>query len=595
MHNRVHDMYRGGWSKEAIAIEPDGYAMFGYGMWHHRARGRQTALHARAVCLQDDGGRTLFFCCLDLGYVSHAVREGVCASLRTRLGADFDEARLVLTCTHTHSGPGGCSHEALYNVVTPGFVTTHFDAVVSAASSAIEAAFRSLVPIELRLHEGRFDDDVEVAWNRSVHAHNRNPDATKRSSSETHLAINRTMRVLSLRREGKVEALVSLFGVHATALGNGLQRLDADNKGYAAMHTEAALREAGAASPVAIFAQATAGDVSPHFHGPGQTARRNAKSGEAEYAYAKRNGELQGERALATFQTSEGQTLDGALDAIFSYADFNHIEVDPRHAGGRTDATTSEPCAGVAFFRGTPVDGPGIPKALGAIAKMIAGWVKRRRLARLDRVTPEQRAYYERVYAAQGEKAILLESGPKYILGRPLSRFALPDFVDPSIAELKRQVRSGAIDKSPLVPTVLPLQIITIGTLALVCMPGEFTTTAGARLEQTVKEALASRGITESLICTYCNDYMGYVTTNEEYAVQAYEGGHTIYGQWTLGAFQTRVAALAAELQKPVADRTHDRTTRPAAIPADELALRTNLPAPGAKPTWQTRSWSPGA
>src|SRR5437868_12530985 len=97
--------------------------MFGYGMWHHRARGRQTALFARALCLRDERGQALFFCCLDLGYVSHAVREGVCAALRSRLGDAFDEARLVLTCTHTHSGPGGCSHEALYNIVTPGFVT----------------------------------------------------------------------------------------------------------------------------------------------------------------------------------------------------------------------------------------------------------------------------------------------------------------------------------------------------------------------------------------------------------------------------------------------------------------------------------------
>ena len=592
-HNRRH-MYRGGWDRREIAIEPDGYAMFGYGMWHHRARGRQTALYARAICLVDDGGRALFFCCLDLGYISHAVREAVCAQLRTRLGADFDEAQLVLTCTHTHSGPGGCSHEALYNVVTPGFVPQHFDAIVTATTNVIEAAFRSASPIELRLHEGRVADDIEVAWNRSVHAHNRNPEVTKRSPSETHLAINRRMRVLSLRRDGRVQALVSFFGVHATALGNRLERLDADNKGYAAVHTEAALRTDGATAPVAIFAQATAGDVSPHYHGPGDRARRAKLTGQAEYEYAKRNGERQSEAALAALKGSEGTPLDGALDAIFSYADFNNIAVDPRHAGGRTDATTSEPCQGVAFFRGTTIDGPGIGAVLGAIAKMLAGRVKRERMSKLDRYTPEERAYFQRIYAAQGDKAILLEAGTKQILGRPLSRLALPGAVDPSLAELKRQVRIGAIDKSPLVPSVLPLQLVTIGPLALVCMPGEFTTTAGARMEHLVREALAARGITDAQICTYCNDYMGYVTTQEEYSAQAYEGGHTIYGQWTLAAFQTRVAALAVELQKPVADRSHDRLTRPAPIPADELALRTNVPAPAMQDTSQRTSWSQG-
>ena len=573
-------MILAGWSRQEIAFDADGYAMFGYGMWHHRARGRQTPLHARAVCLKDAGGTPLYFCLLDLGYVSHAVRDGVVAALRSRLDG-FDESQLVLTCTHTHSGPGGCSHEALYNVVTPGFNTQHFAAVVSAAATAVETAARSIAPTDLALHEGRFADDVEVAWNRSVHAHNRNPEVQKRRPTETHLAINRGMRVLALRREGKVQALVSFFGVHATALGNTLERLDADNKGYAARHAEAELLAQGASDPVAIFAQATAGDVSPHYHGPGQTRRRARLTGELEYAYAKQNGERQGSCALGIVAASDGARIDGAIDAIFGYADFNCIAVDPRHAGGRTDATTSEPCQGVAFFRGTPVDGPGVGSLLAGFARMVAGFVKRRRLRQLSTYTPERRAYYERVYAAQGTKAILLEAGGKTILGQPLDKILLPDLVDPVIAELKRQVRIGAIVNSELVPTVLPLQIVRIGPLALVCVPGEFTTTAGARLEATVLEILAARGVTTVQICTYCNDYMGYVTTNEEYQAQAYEGGHTIYGQWTLGAFQTRVAALATELCKPAVSRTHDRTMRPPEVPAQELALRTDLPAPG--------------
>ncbi|MEO6951650.1 MAG: neutral/alkaline non-lysosomal ceramidase N-terminal domain-containing protein [Polyangia bacterium] len=574
-------MVLAGWDRQEIAVDADGYAMFGYGMWHHRARGKQTPLHARAVCLRDEQGGTLHFCCLDLGYISHAVREGIVAGLKTRIDG-FEEAQLVVTCTHTHSGPGGCSHEALYNVVTPGFNTQHFDAVVTAAVSAIENAARALAPTELSLHEGRFDDATEVAWNRSVHAHNLNPEVVKRSNIETHLAINRSMRVLGLRRDGKLEALVSFFGVHATALGNRLERLDADNKGYAARHAEAALLEAGAAAPVAIFAQATAGDVSPHYHGPGQLERRAQLKGDLEYAYARTNGERQADLALCAVAT-QGTPIDGVIDSIFGYADFDRIVADPKHANGRANATTSEPCQGVAFFQGTPVDGPGVGSFLAGFARMVAGYLKRRRLRRLSKYPPEKRAYFERIYAAQGEKAILLEAGTKTLLGQRLDRILLPDLVDPAIGELKRQVRIGAIVDSPLVPSVLPLQIVTVGSLALVCMPGEFTTTAGARLEATVRETLAARGITTAQICTYSNDYMGYVTTNEEYQAQAYEGGHTIYGQWTLAAFQTRVEALAAELLKPVSSRTHDRTTRPAPVPAHELALRTDIPAPGKK------------
>ena len=66
-------MHHAGWGRAEIAVEPDGYAMFGYGMWHHRARGKQTPLFARAFCI-GDGARRLIFCCADLGSISCAVR-----------------------------------------------------------------------------------------------------------------------------------------------------------------------------------------------------------------------------------------------------------------------------------------------------------------------------------------------------------------------------------------------------------------------------------------------------------------------------------------------------------------------------------------
>ena len=158
----------------------------------------------------------------------------------------------------------------------------------------------------------------------------------------------------------------------------------------------------------------------------------------------------------------------------------------------------------------------------------------------------------------------------------------LPAIADPLVAELKREASAGALRESPLVPTVLPLQIVRLGSLALVCCPGEFTTVAGRRLRDAVATRLAPTGVTQTLLCSYCNDYMGYVTTNEEYQEQCYEGGHTIFGQWTLAAFQTRFTALATEFTKPGEARTHDRVTRPVPVPPDELALRSNLPVPPA-------------
>lgn len=565
-------MFEAGWDRREIAIAPRRYAMHGYGQPKQTATGKRTALYARAIHLRDEAGHGLSFCCLDLGYVTQAMRRGVVERLRHELGAAFDEAALVLTCTHTHSGPGGCTQDALYNFVTPGFQPEHLRAVVDAASGAIVEAWRSAAPAEVSLLRGGIAPEVPVAWNRSLRAYNRNPDVRRREESETHLALNREMQVLGLRRDGKVRALLSLFGVHATCIGNALHLHDADNKGYAAAHAEAALGEGS----VAIFAQATAGDVSPHFHGPRQLAMRKRIRGEAEYEYAQRNGRYQGERALSLL-TEAGEPLAGGIDAILSYADFSDLHADPAYADGEAAAHTSEPCHGVAFFAGTPVDGLGISRPLALAATAIANRVKRKRLANLDRYPPQEQAYYRRLYAAQGPKAILMEAGRKRVLGQKLEDVALPGWVDPLVGEMKRQARIGALNQSALVPTVLPLQIVRLGSLALVCAPGEFTTTAGERLRALVQRRLAPAGVTQALICTYCNDYMGYVTTQQEYQEQAYEGGHTIYGQWTLAAFQTLYARLADEMHKPEAQRDYDRTTRPQPPPAEELAMRSNL------------------
>ena len=571
-------MYQSGWCKREILIKPQGYAMFGYGKWHHRADKQQTPLYARALYLADEHENALIFCCLDMGCVTAAMRSGVCDELRTIIGSGFNESSFVLTATHTHSGPGGCSHEALYNVPTPGFMPAHLDAVIAASVEAIVTAWKSIAPTELGVSRASFADDVPVAWNRSLAAYNRNPDIIKKDQSETHLALDRSMAVLSLRRNGELHSLLSLFGVHATCLGSTLNRYDADNKGYAAVQVEEFLASSGVHDSVAIFAQATAGDVSPHYHGEGDVKRRKKIKGEAEYVYAAKNGGHQSKLALSAVSNKNEEKIIGKIDSILSFIDFTSVHAAPEFANGLNDAWTSEPCHGAAFFQGTPIDGPGAPMMLVSALSALAKVVKAVHLSPRKSHSKDAE-YYRSLYASQGNKSILFELGRKKILGRPMGS-TLPGVIDPLIGELKRQIKVGAIKDSPLVSTVMPLQIVTVGQLALVCCPGEFTTIAGRRVLETVKARLQKSGVEHVLICTYCNDYMGYVTTQEEYQQQAYEGGNTLFGQWTLAAFQTCFANLADEMLKPNAERTHDQVTRPLPVPQHELALRSHLRLP---------------
>ena len=567
-------MYQVGWDKQQIKITPKGYAMFGYGQWSHRAYEQRTALFARSFSIVDQQHR-LIICCLDLGCITHAMRSQTVERLIETLGSAFDENQLVLMATHTHSGPGGCGYEALYNMPTPGFVPEHLTAIVEAIVLSIQNAIASEQDTEIFLGTQHFPEQTPVAWNRSIKAYNRNPEVQPRTEAETHLALNREMQLIGFYREQQLQSFISLFGVHATCLGNSLNAYDGDNKGYAAVFSEQALIEQGIQNPVTIFAQATSGDVSPHFHGKDQLKIRNKIKGEQEYQYAQQNGRYQSELALTALQSNIPKNLhkvEGKIDAVLSYVDLSNIEIPDEFAAGQKHAKTSQPCHGTAFFAGTPVDGLGAPKVLIKGMQFLADQFRRQKTKHSKAA---DFADYQQLYASQGPKQILLEAGAKKILGQPIG--FPPSILDPLIAEMNRQVKVGAIQQSPLVPSVVPLQIVRLGQLALICCPGEFTTIAGQRVVETVQQVFLNQSDIERVwLASYCNDYMGYVTTYEEYQQQAYEGGHTLFGQWTLAACQSKFKDLAKQLLLEKNKRHYDEMTRPQPIPENELAKRSN-------------------
>ena len=57
------------------------------------------------------------------------------------------------------------------------------------------------------------------------------------------------------------------------------------------------------------------------------------------------------------------------------------------------------------------------------------------------------------------------------------------------------------------------------------------------------------------MLSPYANSYAGYITTYEEYRLQLYEGGHTLFGKWTLAAYQMKFKQMAQELLKSPEDR----------------------------------------
>ena len=95
-----------------------------------------------------------------------------------------------------------------------------------------------------------------------------------------------------------------------------------------------------------------------------------------------------------------------------------------------------------------------------------------------------------------------------------------------------------------LVPEV---HAIRIGDRLLLGAPGEPSVEMGRRFEAAVRPELPS-GVTDPVVIGLANNYMGYLTTPEEYEMQHYECGHTVYGVWTSLLARDAFVALTRSL-----------------------------------------------
>ncbi len=96
--------------------------------------------------------------------------------------------------------------------------------------------------------------------------------------------------------------------------------------------------------------------------------------------------------------------------------------------------------------------------------------------------------------------------------------------------------------------------VIQIGDRLLLGAPGEPSVEMARRFQRVVRPQLPP-GVTDPFVVGLSNDYMGYFTTPEEYEMQHYEGGHTVYGTATsllaLDVFAELTATLSSSQPSP--------------------------------------------
>jgi neutral ceramidase len=497
--------------------------MMGYSLPEQRTRGIHMRLRSRAFVFAEPGpGKRVAIVIAELGHVFQAVKQEVARQLRADpvLGAFYDEKNVLISATHTHSGPGGYSHYDLYNLSVLGFVEQNFTVITSGIVESIRRAHAGLTPGRILINRGRLED---CGWNASEEAYERNPAEERDAWGES---TDRTMTLLRLETtEGGPLGMLNWFPVHPTNLGNTIRIISGDNKGLAAYLFEKEMGTDYSAPDTfaGAFAQSNAGDVSPSlFWG--------YPDGIHDFERMEILGGRQYEKARDLFQGAV-VPLRGGIDYRHTYVDFSRAHLEPEWIqDGDTAVDTCHAAIGVSMLAGSTEDSVGLPfipegvTCGGETGDCIP-------------IVPEDQPCHR-------EKYVILSLGRR----TPV----------------------------PWTPEILPVQVLKIGNLAVIGQPTEISTMSGRRLRNTVREALAGTGVEHAVIASLSNAYAGYVVTREEYASQQYEGASTHFGPYTLNAFQKSFHTAAAALAR-------GEDLPPGPTPRDLTSHQTPSPFPGVR------------
>lgn len=556
-----------GIGKADITAFKRGVGMLGYGLAIQVMMDIETPLFARAFVFYDPTKKNrVAFVNTELCMINPSLKDGVVRKLQQNYPEwNYSYDNLMLTAQHTHTGPSGYSLHPLYSMSAPGFDQDVYDIIVNGIVKSIVRAEQNKAPGKVQVGKGDFDLETSISYNRSIAAYNLNPEVEKKISfANRHMAADKRMTLLQITDEnGKPRASVNWFAVHTTNLPNTWMKVCSDNKGFAASELEESFSE----NPnyISAFAQGACGDVSARVKYNSKLSRQRGYwegDFEDDLKSSKYNGNIQYKKAKEIISSIDSSQDLGAtgVDAQLLYSDFGKINIDPEFTGGKDGCVTSPSCMGAAFLVGAVMDGPGMPEFLGmgsvVLSKIIT---KKRELFSKG----AEKVLVDRMIKAQGVKPIMLETGRNLILGARPKNFILPDFADELIKNIKHFDRIGVLDQTPLSPQVLPIQALRIGVIVIVGIPFEITTIASKRLVQTILDKVKSHGIQEVILAPYANAYNGYITTTEEYQLQMYEGGHCVFGQWSLNALQEKCAKAVTELMKPAAERQSLREAEP--------------------------------
>ncbi|XP_052533525.1 putative neutral ceramidase C isoform X2 [Tympanuchus pallidicinctus] len=487
--------------------------LMGYANPDQVGGGLLTRLYSRAfIVAEPNDSRRVVFVSTDIGMVSQRLRLEVLKELKIKYGELYRRDNVILSGTHTHSGPGGYFQYTLFWITSRGLIKPNLNAIVNGIVKSIDIAHQNMKRGRLFLNRGMVENSQ---INRSPYSYLQNP-ASERSRYSTNT--DKEMVMLKMVDEnGHDLGFISWFAVHPVSMNNTNHLVNSDNMGYASLLFEQEKNKGvlpGEGSFVAAFASSNLGDVSPNTKGPfcintGESCdnpQSTCPVGGASMCMAMGPGTdmFDSTRIIAQniylkakeLYTSAIQELTGPLLSAHQWVNMSDVQVQ---LNATHMVKTCKPALGHSFAAGT-IDGVGAFNFTQGSVEGDPFWDNIRDQL-LGEPSNETKACHQ----------------PKPVL------FSTGEMTWPH----------------PWHPDIVDVQIATIGSLAIVAVPGEFTTMSGRRLREAVKSEFGSHGTVgmDVVIAGLCNVYTHYITTYEEYQVQRYEAASTIYGPHTLSAY----------------------------------------------------------
>ena len=521
---------------------PPGVGMSAFSADSRQAVGFRQRLYARAIVLEDESGERVALVVVDLGMVSLVLHRRV-ADRTLRSGTEIGADRLLLSATHTHSGPGNFFAADGYNANAGRFVG--FDPVVTdflidGIAGAIEDAVSDLQPARAGW---RFEPVWDFTFNRSYEAYERNtsPRVTVNPAAARRLdqqAVDSTFALLRVDRCDQQwencapRGAYGVFPIHSSNIPASNNLFDSDIHGVIARTVEShirVVRNGGASSTAAgatagsgayfLLAQGAHGDVGANLRDPIPCRL---------YRF------LPERRPAGPRTLPAPEAWRAPMSEVEACLDDTRIEVDSfaTALGARATeifdraATTlsSDLSVGRAF---ASVDlrtytGPYQicwPPRMGAsgVGGAEKGYIR----------TWKHRVFFINMNFDEGGSAA--RETPDGCFGH-------------------KKVQLGVLIKEYTLPQVLQFGVYKLGDVLLGSVPAEPTTEVGALIRETLLRS-APAGVARTLAVSLSNGYASYVASAEEYEAQYYEGGSTLYGPNTAEMLAYELGELAASLR----------------------------------------------